>query len=88
MVLVRGMRKKGLFFKVLERKEMMKASICFFSFLCVVAPSCKDWGLGFFFSFRRVYELQRKVWKSYFRLVFSFVCGSRCYLWHRVVFIG
>lgn len=49
MVLVRGMRKKGLFFKVLERKEMMKASICFFSFLCVVAPSCKDWGLDFFF---------------------------------------
>jgi hypothetical protein len=54
----------------------MKASICFcfcFFFFFVVAPSCKDWGLGFFFffvSFERVNELERKVWKKCFKLFF------------------
>lgn len=66
----------------------MKASIWFFFFFFLwCLPLVKIGARFFFVSFERVNELERKVWKKYFRLFFSFVFGSASYMWLMVVFI-
>jgi hypothetical protein len=83
-----GLKEKSCFLELLEQEEMMKASIWFFFFFFLwCLPLVKIGARFFFVSFERVNELERKVWKKYFRLFFSFVFGSPCYMWLIVVFI-